>query len=134
MKKIISIAFLIFLIAAAISYFKTDTVKGLLKIDSIPTNFTVEKIVDISFENIAITQEQQAEIAIYMESLKLRKIKNSLYSIEDTAYRVAWGTSNSIYFAAPDIIVVPSKSIRGYRIINHEQFLSDFEALLNEGL
>lgn len=110
LKKIISIAFLIFLIAAAISYFKTDTVKGLLKIDSIPTNFTVEKIVDISFENIAITQEQQAEIAIYMESLKLRKIKNSLYSIEDTAYRVAWGTSNSIYLPHPILLLCHLKA------------------------
>ncbi|MCT6926025.1 MULTISPECIES: hypothetical protein [Bacillales] len=130
MKKLLSITLLVFVIAISVVYFKTDTVKGLLKVESISTKFTVEKVEGISFESITVTKEQQAEIATYIENLKLKKIKNSSYDILDTVYRINWNASNTLYLVAPNIIVVPFKSTRGYRIVNDEQFLRYFEVLL----
>ena len=99
----------------------------------IETSLSIEKINNLTFTEINISEKNQTEIKELFKELKLKRTGDS-YSPLDAKYRIV-STSNpddQMYiFVGENRIVFPHKNSAGYSIKNNDELIEEIEKLLN---
>jgi len=97
------------------------------------TSLVMKKVSFPMFKEIDVSKEIQDEVKLLMKELNLKRTYES-FGPDDAEYKIESRTNkeDQVYlFVDENVIVFPSKSSTGYKIMNNDEFMKTIDMLLN---
>ncbi|MFF2754149.1 hypothetical protein ACFVR1_10445 [Psychrobacillus sp. NPDC058041] len=134
-KKTVGILILLLfaILFIILQFTKTIEAKDLLTEEffSDKTHIIVERIIDVNFEEINLSENHEKELVSLLENAELKEVKEQNRPTPlDAEYRIVSKEDQIYIFVEENVIVFPKRNSKAYKVINNNNFIEEIEEIL----